>query len=121
MVAAKEEILDNPIYSELIISKDGKTTALQIQFHENQEYRDLINQRYQILDSENYSGAQLNEINAKISEINDSESSSRNLLIDDLRNLLSQYKDQGTLFLGGPSMIAKDMMDYIMLKIIIQI
>ena len=113
LVAAKEEILGNPIYSELIISKDGRTTALQIQFHENQEYRDLINQRYQILDSENSAGAQLNEINARISEINERESSSRNLLIDDLRNLLSQYKDQGTLFLGGPSMIAKDMMDYI--------
>lgn len=113
LAAAKQEILDNPIYSELIISKDGGTTALQIQFNDNQEYRQLINQRYAILDSENPNKLRLAEINSKISEINEKESAARNMLIDDLRDLLSQYQNQGTLFLGGPSMIAKDMMDYI--------
>ncbi|MGA1762035.1 MAG: efflux RND transporter permease subunit [Gammaproteobacteria bacterium] len=111
--AAKEEILGNPIFSELIISQDGKTTALQIQFHENQEYRQLINQRYQMLDSEASNRNSLTDVNKKISEINERESTSRNLFITELRNILSEYKDQGTLFLGGPSMIAKDMMDYI--------
>ena len=43
---AKDEIINNPIYKELIISKDGKTTAMQVVLRGNDEYDRLIKQRY---------------------------------------------------------------------------
>ena len=51
LVAAKEEILNNPVYQELIISSSGTTTAMQVTLAENPLYRDLITKRYELNDS----------------------------------------------------------------------
>ena len=112
---AKEEILDNPIYSELIISPDGKTTALQIVLEENLEYRPLINKRYELLDKVQTPKVQdeIDKINLAISEINDLESIKQKQLIENVRSVLNKFRSEGTIFLGGASMIAVDMMSFI--------
>ena len=121
---AKDEIINNPIYKELIISKDGKTTAMQVVLRGNDEYDRLIKQRYSTLDDLNSKepltnksrlGLQdeLNSINERISEINNQESDFNKLLISNIRDTLEKYKDDATIYLGGPSMIATDMMEYI--------
>ena len=121
---AKDEIINNPIYKELIISKDGKTTAMQVVLRGNDEYDQLIKQRYSTLDDLNSKepltnksrlGLQdeLNSINERISEINNQESDFNKLLISNIRDTLEKYKDDATIYLGGPSMIATDMMEYI--------
>jgi len=48
--AAKEEIINNPVYSELIISPSGNTTAIQLTLSEDAQYRDLIQERYNLLE-----------------------------------------------------------------------
>ena len=89
---AKDEIINNPIYKELIISRDGKTTAMQVVLRGNDEYDRLIKQRYSTLDDLNSKepltnksrlGLQdeLNSINERISEINNQESDFNKLLI----------------------------------------
>ena len=121
---AKDEIINNPIYKELIISKDGKTTAMQVVLRGNDEYDRLIKQRYSTLEDLNSKepltnksrlGLQdeLNSINERISEINNQESDFNKLLISNIRDTLEKYKDDATIYLGGPSMIASDMMEYI--------
>ena len=115
-LAAKEEILNNPVYSELIISPSGNTTALQVTINENPQYRSLIRKRYELLDLTKLSSIQKNElreINQQISKINDDEAKQRADLIDQIREILIKSSDQGTLFLGGASMIATDMMNFI--------
>ena len=121
---AKDEIINNPIYKELIISKDGKTTAMQVVLRGNDEYDQLIKQRYSTLEDLNSKEPltnkirlelqdELNSINARISEINNQESDFNKLLISNIRDTLEKYKDDATIYLGGPSMIATDMMEYI--------
>ena len=121
---AKDEIVNNPIYKELIISKDGKTTAMQVVLRGNNEYDELIKERYDILESldskepltsKNKLDLQnnLTNLNTRISEINDQESDFNKILISNIRNTLDKYKEDATIYLGGPSMIATDMMDYI--------
>ncbi|MAR95282.1 MAG: transporter [Gammaproteobacteria bacterium] len=121
---AKDEIINNPIYKELIISKDGKTTAMQIVLRGNNEYDSLINQRYEILENleskelltnKNKIDLQnkLSIINARISQINNQESDFNKILISNIRNTLDKYRSDATIYLGGPSMIATDMMEYI--------
>jgi predicted RND superfamily exporter protein len=115
-IAAKEEIINNPVYSELIISPSGDTTAMQVTLKENDLYRDLIKQRYELLTFSDLSSNQKNQldsINKKISKINDYEAKERANLITQIRELLNQNSDRGTLFLGGASMIAADMMSFI--------
>ena len=121
---AKDEIINNPIYQELIISKDGNTTAMQVVLRGNNEYNSLIKQRYTILESLSTNEPLTNKkkldlqndlmlINSRISEINNQESDFNKVLISNIRNTLDNYKDEATIYLGGPSMIATDMMEYI--------
>ena len=121
---AKKEIINNPIYKELIIGKEGALTAMQIVLKGNDEYDDLINQRYEILDilasnqPDTISNKQsLNDklkiINQRISKLNDNESSFNTNLVADIRSILDKYRSDATLYLGGPTMITSDMMDYI--------
>ena len=121
---AKEEIINNPIYKELIISNDGKITAMQVVLKGNKEYNQLINSRYEILEkldsrepltskTTNQLQNDLENINTRISEINNQESEFNKLLIAEIRQALDIYRDEATIYLGGPSMIATDMMEYI--------
>ena len=124
LAEAKKEIIDNPIYKELIIGKEGALTAMQIVLKGNSEYDDLINQRYEILDilaskqpDTNANKQLLNDnlklINQRISKLNDNESSFNSNLVADIRSVLDNYRSDATLYLGGPTMITSDMMDYI--------
>ena len=121
---AKEEIINNPIYKELIISNDGKVTAMQVVLRGNDEYDQLISRRYLILDTLNSKEVltaksksdlqrDLTVINKRISELNNKESDFNKNLISEIRTTLNKYKDEATIYLGGPSMIATDMMEYI--------
>ena len=122
LVAAKEEILNNPVYQELIISSSGTTTAMQVTLAENPLYRDLITKRYELNDSPALTlkeKLELKEINQQISTINDQESQQRAILIAQIRSLLSEHSTSGVLFLGGASMIATDMMTFIKSDIVV--
>ena len=124
LTEAREEIINNPIYKDLIISNDGKVTAMQVVLRGNDEYDELISQRYNILEkldskeiltSKNKSALyeELSEINKRISQLNNDESEFSKSLISEIRLILDKYRDEATIYLGGPSMIATDMMDYI--------
>ena len=121
---AKDEIINNPIYKELIISKDGKLTAMQVVLRGNDEYDRLISERYDILESldsrEPLTSTakvglldKLSEINSRISQLNNQESEFSKILINNIRQTLDKYRNDATIYLGGPSMIATDMMEYI--------
>ncbi|MDA0755553.1 MAG: MMPL family transporter [Proteobacteria bacterium] len=121
---AKDEIINNPIYKDLIISADGSITAMQVVLRANDEYDLLINKRYEILDSLSAKEPitkevrlslikELQSINQRISSLNDNESKFNSNLVQEIRNILGFYKNEATLYLGGPAMITSDMMDYI--------
>ena len=121
---AKQEIINNPIYRDLIISKDGSTTAMQIVLRGNDEYDSLITDRYRILNTLKSKEPITNEtrtllqddlesINKRISELNDNESNFNSSLVSEIRSILDIHRKNATLYLGGPAMITSDMMEYI--------
>ena len=121
---AKQEIINNPIYRDLIISKDGSTTAMQIVLRGNDEYDLLITDRYRILDilkskepitneTKTLLQDDLESINKRISELNDNESNFNSSLVSEIRSILDGHRNNATLYLGGPAMITSDMMEYI--------
>jgi len=127
---AKEEFINNPIYKDLIISSDGSITAMQIVLRGNDEYDTLISRRYELLDTlkskepitnqiKNTFQDELFQINNRISQLNDNESKFNSNLVFEIRSVLDQYKDNATLYLGGPAMITSDMMDYIRSDLVI--
>ena len=127
---AKQEFINNPIYKDLIISSDGSITAMQIVLRGNDEYDTLISRRYELLDTlkskepitnqiKNTLQDELFQINNRISQLNDNESKFNSNLVFEIRSVLDQYKDNATLYLGGPAMITSDMMDYIRSDLVI--
>ena len=124
LIKAKKEIINNPIYRDLIISKDGTTTAMQIVLRGNDEYDSLIENRYRVLDelkskepitneTKTLLQNDLDNINTRISELNDNESNFNTLLVSQIRDILSLHRNNAILYLGGPAMITSDMMEYI--------
>ena len=108
---AKQEILSNPIYRELIISKDGSTTAFQILLDKNEYYENLIQQRYDLFDLDQ--PTILLEVNQKIDEENSKIQEKEKKIVSEIRSLIKKNDDFGILYLGGPAMIANDMIDFI--------
>ena len=108
---AKQEILSNPIYRELIISKDGSSTAFQILLDKNEYYENLIQQRYDLLDLDQ--PTILLEVNQKIDEENSKIQEKEKKIVSEIRSLIKKNDDFGILYLGGPAMIANDMIDFI--------
>ena len=108
---AKQEILSNPIYKELIISKDGSTTAFQILLDKNESYESLIQQRYDLLDSGQPS--LLFEVNQEINEQSSIIQEKEKRIVAEIRSVIKSNSDFGVLFLGGPAMIANDMIEFI--------
>ena len=119
LLLAKEEFLENPIYKDLIISSDGKTTALQLVIEENIQKNILINKRYQALEAEVRDASLISALSEQISILNDEESVAQKKLVKEIRSTLVNFKDKADLFLGGPSMIAVDMMAFIQSDLII--
>ena len=121
---AKNEIINNPIYKDLIISSDGSITAMQVVLRGNDEYDLLVKKRYEILETLDSKEPITNEIrqslikelqsiNSRIGYLNDQESNFNSQLVKEIRDILGLYKSDATLYLGGPAMITSDMMNYI--------
>ena len=115
---AKQEFQDSPLYTELLVSKDGETTALQLNLIESEEYDAAIQKRYQLRqkkveDGEENLEEQINEVNSLISTLNNQEAKDRDKLIAEVREILRDSSEFGSLYLGGTAMIASDMMSFV--------
>ena len=115
---AKEEFKSSPLYSELLVSKDGKTTALQLNLIDNPKYDEAIQKRYtlrqQLLETRNPKiKEQLEEINSLILSLNNQEALDRDELVKNVRIILQESSEHGSFYLGGTAMIAADMISFI--------
>ena len=122
---AKQELLTSPIYKELVISKDGSTTALLVNLKDQSEFRDIQRERNQLLIKSKKSKLNANEITnlKRISlEYTEKKNEIDNInhqTIVSIREILSKYDQYGLLHLGGVPMIADDMITFIKNDLII--
>lgn len=116
---AREALLDNPIYPNMLISEDGETTAIQATFpptpelNEARERRDQLRQleREEGLDSAQQS--ELQQITQHHRALADDLGNERDRVIAEIRSIMDQHRDQATLFLGGVPMIVADMIAFV--------
>tara|TARA_B100000900_G_scaffold404341_1_gene412608 strand:- start:1451 stop:3895 length:2445 start_codon:yes stop_codon:yes gene_type:complete len=110
---AKQEFEINEVYKGLLISEDLKTIAFQMTLKPNNEFQNLISDRYALLDSKNILAKEIFLENLEKLDLNIEDQKKINLsneaiLIREIRNVLNSYKDNGEIFLGGGAMIAHD-------------
>jgi len=116
---ARVELQNSPIYRNLLISPDLKTTALQINFWTDEIYTDLIGRRDRIL-AEQITGplmpaeiAELKKIDTDLKKSRDERKKGRHQDIARIRAIMDSYRQEAQLFLGGISMIADDLISFI--------
>ncbi|NNK86369.1 MAG: MMPL family transporter, partial [Desulfobacterales bacterium] len=116
---AKIELSQSPIYQNLLISPDLKTTALQINFPIDKTWRNLLTRRNQLREKqadESLSDAELAEfeqVTRQFQTHRDIMRESRHKDITKIRAIMDNYRQDAKLFLGGVSMVADDMVSFI--------
>ena len=114
---AEKELLDSPIFKNLILSEDASSTGILVYFKRNQEYEDLVNTRNELKDK-----TKLNEnekslkifTEKKYQDIKKKNDVERHQNILDIRKLIQKYQNQKiTIHLGGVSMIADDTITFV--------
>ena len=113
LTKAKYEFETNEVYRGLLISEDLKTIAFQMSLEPNKEYHKLISERYDLIDLEMTLEEEVFKNNLEILDLKIDEQKKINLsneaiLINEVRNITNNYKDNGEIFLGGGAMIAHD-------------
>ncbi|MCG8325941.1 MAG: MMPL family transporter [Thiotrichales bacterium] len=116
---AKQELMESPLYSDLLISTDGTTTAVLLYLENNEEYREILTQRNELL-VQKYEGdfdatrkQRLDQVNLRYEELKTAVDRANHETIAAIRAVMDNYRQYGTLYLGGVPMIADDMITFI--------
>lgn len=119
MALAKKEFLTSPIYRDLMVSPDFKTTALQVNLPEDGLFRRLLNRRNELKqklkdgDISNAERLELGEVLADFKIRRDKLRIKQHEDIALVRKVMDGYRDEAELFLGGVSMISDDLITYV--------
>jgi len=116
---ARQEFLSSPLYRNLLISPDGKTTALQIHFRRDETWHRLLEQRNRLREKRLHSELSLQESEelASASQQFDTHSTrlqdQQNKEIAAIRSIMDRHREKADLYLGGVPMIVSDSIAFI--------
>ncbi len=115
----RKELSTSPLYRNLIVSPDLKTTAIQINFKPEKKFYDLVSRREALDDkavAEGLSDQETAEYQALLEQIENLRKISdkeRHQDIAFVREIMSRHQKEARLFLGGVSMIADDLIRFV--------
>ncbi len=116
---AEKELTHSPLYSENLVSRDFRTTAILINLKEDAVYNDFLAQRNAFFEKQKHGTLSKEEalsferVKKEFKAYRDSTRESTHTLITTVRTTLTPYKQDGQLFLGGVMMIADDMIGFV--------
>ena len=119
----EKEFIESPIFSELIISKDGTTSGIIINLKSNDNYINTIEERNylrSILDLSISDKNKLKNVEKKYNSLKKYADIERGNNIQEIRYIISKFKnDRVEMHLGGVAMIADDTISYVKNDILI--
>ncbi|NBP94179.1 MAG: RND family transporter, partial [Gammaproteobacteria bacterium] len=116
---AKSELVSSPVFSELVISADGATTALRLTVRPQPAFETLQSERRRLSlairegDRTASTNAQFEQVSIAYQEMKDQTDQANHQMIKTIRATLKAHESLGRLVLGGVSMIADDMITFI--------
>ena len=117
--AAREELLTSPVFRNLIISEDGRTTALLVNLESDQTWIELQRKKNRLLVKQKFEGlseAETLELDKTLQEYDAAKTrvvDGNHETIAGIRMVIDRYRGAGVLYLGGVSMVADDMITFI--------
>ncbi len=116
---AKKEFLTSPIYRNMLLSPDGKTTALLMNLDVNNHAIELVRKRDALRakrDSEGLSAEEKKELDLVSDEYlkyRTAAAATDGARVEIVRHIAEKYRANAEIFLGGVTMITSDMLTYI--------
>lgn len=116
---ARREFLESPIYKNLLLSADGKTTIIRVNFKRDQKYFDLLYKRNDLREKINKPGftsddeAMFVQAQKEFRDYHASVLDKEDRVIQAVRDIMDQHRENAEMFLGGVPMITTDMISFI--------
>ncbi|GJL55948.1 MAG: membrane protein [Nitrospirales bacterium] len=116
---ARREFLESPIYQNNLVSPDGRTTALQVNFKAEESYQALRKVRNQLREKKRETGltaeeeATLQRVAVEFSEAHTRVIENQRSNVQQIRDIMEPFRDTAQLYLGGVQMITSDMIRFI--------
>jgi len=116
---ARRELRDSPLYRNLLVSSDLRTTSLLVNLGRDVVYYELLGRRNELRALKS-SGSlppvqqeELERLSEQFREYRDRMRRQRHEDILSIRSVMDKYRGDADLFLGGVGMIADDMISFI--------
>jgi predicted RND superfamily exporter protein len=116
---ARIEFKDSPLYRNLLVSPDLKTTGLQVKFKADEDYQELLARRDAFLEKQATTSltaeetAEFKNVKEQIQNYREKRRKIRHQDIAAVRAIIDKYQKDAQLFLGGVSIITDDMINFI--------
>lgn len=116
---AKHEFLTSPLYKDSLVNKDFTISSVVIHLKKDTRYITLLEKRKQLRAKQNKQPLtknekqKLNTIEAAFKKHRDTMRQKVNENIKHIRQILSKYQKDATLYLGGVQMISNDIIDFV--------
>lgn len=116
---AREELLTSPLYQNLIISPDARTTAMRVDFVQDEEYLQLFHWRNSLREKRLVSNltaeeeAELENVTDRFQAYSQRALAREQERIAAIRAVLAGNSHLGKMHLGGVPMIVSDSIDFI--------
>jgi len=116
---ARVEFAQSPMYQQMLVSPDMKTTALIINFAQDKKFEEVVNRRSQ-LHEKKYEGtltpaeaSELENLTKKYKQIQDRSRTLQHEDIVTIRKIMDSHRSDAALFLGGVPMVVDDMISFV--------
>lgn len=116
---ARQALLDNPMYPNLLLSEDAGTTAIQVNLPTPERYFELLNRRNELRDKATGGNAsaedqlQLEQVSRVFIDYTEQLGAERDATIQQVRRILDNHREHASIHLGGVPMIVADMIRFI--------
>lgn len=116
---ALRELTTSPFYGDMLMSRDGETTALAAYLRTDPAGNELLRERTRLRDARREGALdeagrrRLDEVTRRYADHMAGVAEERADTIAEVRAALDRHRDEARIFLGGVAMIATDMIDFI--------
>ncbi len=113
------EFRNSPLYRNLLVSPDLKTTGLQINFEIDATYQKISTRYEQFYEKQSKTSlsvqdrADFKKVRAQYLELREKRKKRRHQDITAIRAIMDNYRQDAVLFLGGVSVITDDLISFI--------
>ncbi|HEY9053077.1 MAG TPA: MMPL family transporter [Gammaproteobacteria bacterium] len=119
IIQARNELINSQLYRNMLISPDGLTTAIQVNFKRDETYYRLLKQRNQLREKQLTQALTieeerlLSEVSKQFHQYSYKLQDQEKQLIEQVRLIMSRHTNMASMHLGGVPMIAADSLAYI--------